>query len=84
MTGRAGPLRVVPEGEQPVDGLVAALERWAEPAQDSPEPVARLEVGDGEIRADFSLSAARISELTAFLTEATAGEAGGPGVEPEL
>lgn len=76
--GPAAPLRLVQPASEVVDGLLAALEDWA---AGSPvgEPVAYLEVGDGELVGDFPLTAEKVTELAALLRRAASPD--GPGVD---
>ncbi len=63
------PLRLVRPATKPVDELLAALENWAASGPDG-EPVAYLEVGDGELFGDFPLTVAKVTELASLLRHA--------------
>ncbi len=74
------PLRVVRAASAPVDELLAALDQWAHTGA-SGEPIAYLEVGDGELLGEFLLTAASATQLAALL-RAAAPKSSGPNGLP--
>ncbi len=78
MTGRlpTRPLHLVHSTSAPADELLAALGQWAH-ATAGGEPVAYLEVSDGELRAEFAVTAAGAAQLATLLQRAVS-----PGADP--
>ena len=81
--GPVAPLRLVQPATEVVDGLLAALEDWAAGSLVG-EPVAYLEVGDGELLGDFPLTAEKVTELAALLRRAASPDGLAAGLAHHL
>ncbi|HEX9354897.1 MAG TPA: hypothetical protein VF933_13910 [Streptosporangiaceae bacterium] len=76
MTGRlcTRPLHLVHSTSAPADELLTALDQWAR-ATAGGEPVAYLEVSDGELRGEFVVTAAGAAQLATLLQHAASPHA---------
>jgi hypothetical protein len=61
-------LRLVHPADQALSDLLAALDQWATAADG--EPAAYLEIGNDEIRADYTLTERQLATLTTLLRTA--------------
>jgi hypothetical protein len=64
------PLHLAPGTRAPADELLAAFDHWAQ-ATAGGEPVAHIEVSDGELRGEFAVTPAGAAQLAMLLQRAS-------------